>query len=251
MKMKSISLALGLAGFGLVVGSSNVQAAPLVTNGSFESTTNGGGQLGYNTSAMGWAVPAPSNSYSFLFTPGSADRTGVTGQYGNLQLWGPNNGPANGLPATSPDGGNYIAVDSAFQNNGASSISQTLTGLTPGQGYNVSFYDAAAQQSGFDGATFDQWQVSLGSQTLNSTRFDIPNHGFSGWTPELLRFRATNSSEVLNFLATGGPGGLPPFALLDGVSVAAVPEPSFVLGLSLMMVFGLSAALKEKLAIKK
>ncbi len=253
--MKSISLALGLAGFGLVVGSSNAQAANLVMNGTFESTTNGSGQLAGNTNVTGWTVPAPPNSYSFLFTPGSADTTGVNGsQYGNLKLWGPNDGSTNGLPATSPDGGNYIAVDSAFQvetGSGATSISQTLNGLTPGQGYNVSFYDAAAQQSGFNGATFDQWQVSLGSQTLNSTAFNIPNHGFSGWTPESLRFTATNSSEVLNFLATGGPGGLPPFVLLDGVSVAPVPEPSFIAGVSAIMVLGLSAALQGKLAIKK
>jgi len=251
MKMKSISLALGLAGFGLIVGSSNAQAANLVTNGSFESTTNGAGQLADNTNVTGWTVPAPNNSYSFLFTPGSADTTGVNGQYGNLKLWGPNDGSTNGLPATSPDGGNYIVVDSAFQNNGATSISQTLNSLTPGQAYGVSFYDAAAQQSGFNGATFDQWQVSLGSQTLSSTRFNIPSHGFSGWTPESLTFTATNSSEVLNFLATGGPGGVPPFVLLDGVSVAPVPEPSFIAGVSAIMVLGLSAALKAKLAINK
>ena len=266
----STGIALGVAGLAMLVGSSNAQAANLVTNGSFESITNSdgssttvGGQLGYNKTATGWTVPVPNsnsssstynsiNSYSFLFTPGSAaNGTGVTGQYGGFQLWGPGNGSANGLPATSPNGGNYIATDSAFQNNGVSSISQTLSGLITGQQYAVSFYDAAAQQQGFDGATTDQWQVSLGNQTLNSTAFSIPTHGFSGWKAESLRFTATSSSSVLNFLATGGPNGLPPFALLDGVSVNAVPEPSFVWGLGAMMAFGLSAAFKAKLAIKK
>ncbi|MBV9388090.1 MAG: DUF642 domain-containing protein [Chroococcidiopsidaceae cyanobacterium CP_BM_ER_R8_30] len=255
MRILSIAIASGIAGLGLLVGSNNAQAANLVTNGSFE-TSGGAGQLGGNTSITGWTVPTPPNSYSFLFTPGSADTTGVNGsQYGNLKLWGPNDGSANSLPATSPDGGNYIAVDSAFQNNGTSSLSQALSGLTPGQQYTVSFYDAAAQQQGFTGPTFDQWQVSLGNQTLKSTQFNIASEGFSGWTPESLKFTANSASETLNFLATGGPNGLPPFALLDGVSVTAVPavvpEPSFVWGLGAMMAFGLGAALNAKLALKK
>ena len=44
--------------------------------------------------------------------------------------------------------------------------------------------------------------------------------------PETLYFTATGPAEVLSFFAAGGPGGVPPFALLDGVSMMAVPEPS-------------------------
>lgn len=80
------------------VAASAAQATNLVVNGGFEETTNGGGQLGDNTDATGWST----DGYNFVFTPGSADSTGVTGFYGNLQLWGPNNGSANSLPATSP-----------------------------------------------------------------------------------------------------------------------------------------------------
>lgn len=130
----------------------------LVTNGSFE-TNGGNGQLGYNTSATGWSVPAPGGSYTFIFAPGTADGPGADGQFGNLQLWGPGNGSANGLTATSPNGGYYIAQDLAFQQG---AISQTINGLTPGQKYDVSFWWAAAQQYTFDLATFDQWQVTLG-----------------------------------------------------------------------------------------
>lgn len=35
----------------------------------------------------------------------------------------------------------------------------------------------------------------------------------------------TSASEVLSFLAIGTPAGVPPFALLDGVSISEVPEP--------------------------
>jgi hypothetical protein len=52
--------------------------ANLLTNGNFSSTTNGGGQLGYNTTATGWST----TGYNFLFTSGSADTTGVTGSNG-------------------------------------------------------------------------------------------------------------------------------------------------------------------------
>jgi hypothetical protein len=44
---------------------------------------------------------------------------------------------------------------------------------------------------------------------------------------ENLTFTANSTSELLSFLAVGTPSGnLPPFALLDGVSLTAVPEPS-------------------------
>jgi hypothetical protein len=77
------------------------QATNLVLNGSFENST-GGGQLGYNTTATGWAT----SGYNFLFASGSADTTGEVGTYGALKLYGPGDGSANGLPASSPDGGN-------------------------------------------------------------------------------------------------------------------------------------------------
>jgi hypothetical protein len=107
--------------------------ANLVTNGGFESTTNGAGQLGYNTNATGWTT----SGYNFLFTSGSADTTGADGRFGNLQIWGPGNGSNNGLPATSPDGGNYVAADGAYE---VGAISQTINGLVAGGSYNVSFY---------------------------------------------------------------------------------------------------------------
>jgi hypothetical protein len=50
---------------------------------------------------------------------------------------------------------------------------------------------------------------------------------FSGWMLETLDFTATQTSETLSFLAVGAPAAnLPPFALLDDVSLTAVPEPS-------------------------
>jgi hypothetical protein len=90
----------------------------------------------------------------------------------------------------------------------------------------VSFYFAGAQQSGNTGPTTDQFLVSLGSQTLSTPVLNDPSHGFTGWQLENLTFTPTSTSEVLSFLAVGTPSGVPPFALLDGVTVSAVPEPA-------------------------
>jgi hypothetical protein len=215
--MKTVFAAIGLTA--AVTGSALAQN--LVTNGGFEQTTNGAGQLGITTDALGWTV-AP-GGYTFLFTSGTADTVGSNGQYGNLQLWGPGNGSANGLPASSPYGGNYIAEDGAFQ---VEPVQQTVNGLTPGQAYAVNFDWAGAQQDGFNGPTTDQFAVSLGSETEDTPITSLASHGFSGWLPQTFVFTADNTSEVLSFLAIGTPQGEPPFALLDGVSLAVVPEPS-------------------------
>jgi len=222
--------------------------ANLVTNGGFETTTNGPGQLGYNTSAAGWSTPAPNGSYNFIFASGTADTTGSPGEYGNLQLWGSNNGGIDVLPASSPASGNYVAADGAFQ---VGAISQTLTGLTIGDSYNVSFYWAGAQQAGFTGITTEQWQVSLGSQTQSTAIVTDPSHGFTGWMPQTFTYQATADTEVLSFLAAGTPNGEPPFSLLDGVSANLAPEPGYLIPVAGFMglLFGLRF-LKSKNLIK-
>jgi hypothetical protein len=230
------------------------QATNLVTNGNFQTST-GGGQLGYNTTATGWST----SGYNFLFTSGSADTTGVTGSAGNLKLYGPGDGYANGLPASSPDGGNYVGADGAFQ---VGAITQTISGLTALHTYAVSFYWAAAQQSGFGcvsnpanpgGCTTDQWQVSLGGQTLSTpvASTGVAQGGFSGWMYQTLVFTATSSSEVLSFLAVGTPSGEPPFALLDGVTLTATPEPGTFMLMAGTILLGLGRLTGKKYKRKK
>lgn len=243
--MKAIkSAAIGLSILALALGAPGLAMADLVTNGGFE-TNGGNGQIGYNTSATGWYIdPSAGSSYTFLFNPQSmttsgtsADNSGANGQYGSLALWGPGNGSANGL-TLSPNGGAFIAQDGAFQQ---AAIQQTITGLTVGDTYAVSFSWAAAQQLNFSGATYSEWTVSLGTGPGQSTGYaNIANHGFSGWMQQTFNYTATSTSEVLSFFADGGPfnPSLPPFALLDGVSmtdISSVPEPStlWVMGFGL------------------
>ncbi len=157
------------------------------------------------------------------------------------------NGTPNGL-GSSPAGGNFVAMDGAYEQG---LLYQTLTGLTPGALTTISFYYAGAQQSGFDGATTEAMWVFFGNDISNANNWQEtavlsdPSHGFTGWQNASMTFTATSTSETLGFLAAGTPGGEPPFTLLDGVSahdtVAVTPEPGtvFLLGTGVLTVGGL------------
>jgi hypothetical protein len=227
--------------------------AQLITNGSFE--TNGGiGQVGSNTSASPWTVvPDPRNpgtaTYGFIFsnanaftnapciapgcTPGSTPPGGAgspNGSGGTVALWGTS---ADGSPQPSF----FYGEDTTFQ---STLLQQTVTGLTPGQQYALTFEWAAAQQWSFDGGTSDEWVAALGTPSATnpaqSTGFvHIPDQGFSGWMNATLIFTATDTSENLTLDGEGlcdlggcgeGSSGAPPFALIDSVALTAVPEPS-------------------------
>jgi hypothetical protein len=216
------TLAVLAAFAALTCGAAHAAPLNLVVNGGFETTTNGAGQIinGYTT-ATGWT----STGYNFVFAAGTADTKGANGTYGNLKLWGPGTGSANGL-TNSPVGGNFLAADGAYQTQ---AIQQTISGLVVGQKYDLSFYWAGAQQSGYNGLNAEQWIVSLGNQTISTALVQNSSHGFTGWMEEKFTYTATSTTEVLSFLAHGVPNGVPPFSLLDGVSLKAqVPEPSTI-----------------------
>ncbi len=137
--------------------------------------------------------------------------------------------------AVSPTGGDYVAIDPPFQAPGT--LSQTITGLTAGKTYKLTFYEAAAQAEPYSGATYSGWTVSLGGQTDINPDISIATHTASPWQEVTDMFTATSSTEVLKFLSTGGPkSSEPPFSLLDGVSLTSVPEPAtwamMILGLA-------------------
>ena len=128
-----------------------------------------------------------------------------------------------------------------------------MTGLTIGQTYTLSFYQGASQQVGFDGATTNQWIVSLGTSGLYvassgnpsventncgtnciyvnsdatasiaaSTLMNVPNHGVVGWNYVSVDLTADATTDLLSFLAWGDNGNttnLPPIAFLAGVEL--------------------------------
>jgi hypothetical protein len=269
MKLKTRSLAglfamTGIATLAVVAGEVKQSQAAIITNGGFVPTgLTTSAYLGNgNITVDGWIF---SNGYNFIVPDGLAATTNMSAfdnqPYGGLSLYSP------GQTVNAPGGsGWFIAADGAFQQG---PISQMLNGLTVGQQYNLTFSQAAGQQSGFTGATTDQWAVNLGG-TFNGGTYGPNTVAFtggtnlfsnvmsqaseapvSGWTSQTLTFTATATSEMLNFLAEGTPVGQPPFALLSGVSVNAVssttvPEPFTIIG----TLIGGTAALRLKKKIE-
>lgn len=187
-------------------------AVELVTNGNFELTNVGAGQKKYFTQAavQGWTGGA---NLTFIGAPGTADNPALY-----LDVYGP-------FPATSPVGGNFVLADADPNYRGA--FWQTISGLTVGKKYDLSFWQAAGQQRGFTGPTTERWIVSFGNDTVYSNTFHLPQGGVGPWEKQTFSFTASATSQVLKFLADGTPGGAPPISFLDGVSLqAAVPEPA-------------------------
>jgi hypothetical protein len=193
--------------------------AGLVVNGSFENATATittqfltAGVSNWSNSNIGEALVLPSWYTLGLF---------------------PNVGLAGPFPQYSPDGGNFVLSDGDYMN---SAITQTITGLTPGANYQLSFYQGLAQDTEpnitIPGPVSGRWQVTLGSSPsqLSSMMYadgSIPT--ISNWKQETMAFTAQNATELLSFFAIGT--GDPPMVALDGVSLdATAPEPaSFLL----------------------
>ena len=220
--MKRLLVAALLAGTAL---SASANAANLVTNGTFTSSTyTSNSEFGLASGGQGVTGWTGNNGYDLYFTsPAAASTVNAAGQYsysGNEKLYGP-------VPS-SPGGGAFVALDGAQEAGVQGSVSQTVTGLVAGTSYLLTFDTAAAQLQSRTGATTEQLQVSLGSQTFMTPVVSNPSQGFTGWFSDAFTFTATGASEVLSFLSIGTPSGLPPMAALDDVSVTAttpVPEP--------------------------
>lgn len=201
-------------------------ATPVIINGNFETLSpSDTGSTEFGTLYGGQVVTGWTTSgYNFLFKSGTADTTGAANEFGQqLMLWGPGNGSANGLTASSPDGGNFIGADGVF---GQAAIQQTIDNLDVNSVASITFDWAGAQQYNFDGNTTEAWQVTLGDETHTTPVVSNVNHGFTGWQQTTLSFVVTSATEVLSFLALGTPAGEPPLSLLDGVSLTEVPEPT-------------------------
>lgn len=235
MRMKLITgLAMAIA-FG-----ASAHATEFVQNGSFSSVTtsaasgsfefdpghsfgavanwsivNGPGQSGYDIlyNTANWTNPSfPSASTQPL--------TQFPSQ--NQNIWqAPAGAAALGV------GGNVVGMDGAAGQRGT--LEQTIHGLTAGQTYILTFDWAAGQvlsRTAFQNLT-EYLTVGLGSQFQNTTTDTYAPNSSSPWQKVTMQFTATGADEVLSFLSTGTPGGDPPIAFLDNVSLTnAVPEPA-------------------------
>jgi hypothetical protein len=154
--------------------------------------------------------------------------------------------------------GNYVEADGnpSFE----SGFNYSVTGLTVGQTYTLTFYQGASEQSGYgliNGQpvpTTDQWIVSLGTSGLvlngkgsgttdpiygptetysnpdpnasvvATPLMSVPYQGTVGWDFVSITLTADATTDLLSFLAYGDNGStvnLPPIAFLSGVDSPA------------------------------
>lgn len=227
MRLKSVLLSVSAVA-ALSAGMAHA-ATNLVTNGNFDDTTNGNNKRlsasptneTDRTTLSGWtstSIEGNGGGYNFVLDANTAKTWDSV-----IWLRSEVDGVSNGY-ASSANGGNIFASDALY---GPGTLAQTITGLKQDAYYQLTFDYALAQQVGFTGTnTNNFWHVMFGDQSANSSGLSITSGGFSGWQTATMTFQASGTSQVLSFLAQTTAPGAPPFLLLDGVNLTAVPEPT-------------------------
>jgi hypothetical protein len=192
-----------------------------LVNGSFEDLSapffsSPGGDIMSNVAADGWTVATNSPDW-FYAAPGPG------------ALW-------------STDWGDYFTMGAA-SGTYREGVSQTVTGMTVGQNYEIAFHQANGllfEQGSYVGtANVGGWEVFLdgisvlSSPSLNdnsTSSLDFPGT----WSTGSVIFEATAASQTLEFRAYDIGTG-PTMQFLDNVTINAtqIPEPSAVLLIAL------------------
>ena len=235
MSVRGIVLALSAPILTFAAGGAR---ANLVQNGDFEvSSYTASNQFGSGFGGQGVSDWTAGGGYQVYFFYSTATSVSANSQWGEPQILSANFTPLAG-------GGNaFVGLDADSDYD--SPLSQSISGLTVGKSYAVSFDWGGTQLTNRSGPTTEKVQVSLADGVTTQTRTTLtdsePSQGFSGWQAQTFRFVATSSTETLSFLAQGTPNGLPPFVVLDNVSMTEVPEPA-AWALMIMGLAGLGGA---------
>jgi hypothetical protein len=253
----ALVLAMGLG--------SAASAANLITNGNFDSVSSAvaalqgtgfsGAEIGddykYHQALTGWTsgIGAGSAFNLYYFGDGTQKTLEADTQYGELGQ----HANANYTPCTLAGcGGAFMILDGDPGFSGT--LSQSVSGLTIGQTYDLSFDWAAGELADRTGFDTDQLTGSItGAGTVNFATALYTNTAgagqpgsFSGWSKVDVTFKADATTEVISFLSVGTPAAnLPPVSFLDGVSLTSVPEPA-AWGLMLLGFTGLGAAVRRR-----
>lgn len=173
----------------------SLAATPVIVNAGFEQQT---APFGGQSLPTGWTLLVPTGWSYDTFGGGASPAGGKHWGVQYLTGWG---------------------IDSAV------GIEQTITGLSVGATYEISFWDLASHDMGQA-----RWNVTFGNETKSGKTLTaaLP------WTSESVSFVATASSQVLRFASEfigATPHATPTVLTLDGITIketvaAPVPEPS-------------------------
>jgi hypothetical protein len=238
-----------------------------LTFNQFDGTFNSPKTQFNNAAPTGWSTGGGSNQ-SLIGVGIQGSETSSSGVYAVA------GGPYS---VTVPAGTNFYQADGNPEFE--STILQTIHNLTAGVTYDLQFQQAAGQQTGFQGATTEQWKVFLGvggigtncgsspctvTGTANniendSTLMNTPEQGITDWNDVQMSFTPTssdflpNGDIVLTFLAWGNGGSTanePPTVFLEGVNTTPIPTPEpatlSVLGVSILGIAGIARRRRNK-----
>ena len=169
--------------------------ADLISNGSFENTTDFADQ-GNDT----MSVPAGT----------STDMPGWTVIGSESLAW---IGPTNPFHLTAEDGSYFLDLTGYHSGSPYSGVQQTIA-TNPGSVYELTFYLGSSTQYGDP----DSITATAGSA---SQVFTSTATGLNDWQLETLDFTASAATTTLQLLGTSGRD----YIGLDNVSVKGVPEP--------------------------
>lgn len=173
--------------------SAAVASANVIVNGDFEDDVG--------LSGTAWNVFNSINGWSTLSGPG------IEVQHNTI--------------VTAQSGDQYVELDSY----GNSAMSQSISGLTAGQSYDLSFWFHARTNNGSNDNGIDVYWGDSAPGTLELSIVDAIFSDFtSGWQEFTLNLIASASTMYLTFSAAGWNNSLGGF--VDNVSMtASVPEP--------------------------
>jgi PEP-CTERM motif len=273
------SAAIGFLAVGLSLSTNSAQADPILpglTNLNFLSYSGSAPKNSFTAvNPVGWTG---GTGLIFIDAPGTSSSDPNTA-CGSTYL------TTAGCPSTLAIPGGYNYVEADGNPSYESGFNYLVTGLTVGQTYTLSFYQAASQQLGFGNGlnTTEQWIVSLGTSGMSfcngcgapdayyggndSTYFNTdatasvmatplmttPSGGLTDWQFVSVSLTADSTTDLLSFLAWGDNGNtvnLPPMVFLAGVnspSGLTTPEPgSLALFGTVLLGLGLDGARRRR-----
>lgn len=182
-------------------------AGPSIQNGSFEAVQ----------------ISSPFHSTNPADIPGWTH----SGTVGDALLWAIGYSDGGGTVAHTGDGNQFVTLGGGFLTSGSASWTSVISGLTPGDVYNLSFKVA------FEGGDtpLPEQTMTVGFDSGSSTGprdisapFNSCNY-WCIWLPESLDFTATAGTATVDFSVANQINDMG----LDAVNVsaaAAIPEPA-------------------------